>query len=142
MKKILLLTVVFFALIQAIQTDKTAQKVDVNLEVEASGEVMDILEKSCYDCHSQKTKWPTYSYIAPISWVVSSNVKNGRKALDFSKWANIDKKIKIERIERMKKLINNSMMPKSGYLVFHPEAELNKDKIKILENWIVTELKK
>ena len=129
MKKILLFSLVFFALIQVFQTDKTQQKMDENLEVKASSEVMDILETSCYDCHSQKTKWPTYSYVAPISWVVSSNVHNGRKALDFSNWVDIDKKIKIERLERFKKLINNSMMPKSGYLIFHSEAKLDENKI-------------
>jgi len=142
MKKIMLYFVIFIILIQLIQTDKNNQKMDFSLEVKTDDMVKKILKKSCYDCHSQQTKYPFYSYIAPFSWVISSNIKNGRKALDFSKWKNIDKGIKIERLKRMKKVINNSMMPKFGYLIFHPKAKLNQKEIKVLDSWTVEELKK
>ena len=133
---------IFMVLIQLIQTDKNNKKIESYLEVKADDIVKNILKKSCYDCHSQQTKYPFYSYIAPFSWVISSNIKNGRKALDFSRWKKIDKKIKIQRLKRMKKVINNSMMPKSGYLIFHPKAKLNQKEIEILESWTLKELRK
>ena len=57
-------------------------------EIKAPAEVMHILRKACYDCHSNETVWPWYSYIAPISWTVESDVKAGRSDLNFSEWSD------------------------------------------------------
>jgi len=57
-----------------------------NDEVKAPKEVKTILKKACYDCHSNHTKWPWYSYISPVSIEINSNVKNGRAWLNFSIW--------------------------------------------------------
>ncbi|MFN5789580.1 MAG: heme-binding domain-containing protein, partial [Bacteroidota bacterium] len=61
-------------ILQFFQTDKTNKETDPNMEllslVPASAEVADLLERACQDCHSNKTKYPWYSYIAPVSfWV-------------------------------------------------------------------------
>ena len=136
MKKFLLYFVGLFLLMQLIQTEKKDQIIDTSVELNASSDVMNILKRSCYDCHSQNTRWPTYSYIAPFSWIISSNVKSGRAAIDFSKWSLIKDEIKIKRVKRMRQLINNGMMPKSEYLLFHSEAKLKKSDIELLTKWI------
>ena len=47
-----------------------------------------ILDRSCQDCHSSRTNWPWYSRVAPVSWIVSKYVSEGRQMLDFSEWPN------------------------------------------------------
>ena len=42
--------------------------------------------RACFDCHSNETKWPAYSYVAPISWLVADDVKDGRKHFNMSDW--------------------------------------------------------
>ncbi|HEX5022789.1 MAG TPA: heme-binding domain-containing protein [Candidatus Binatia bacterium] len=42
--------------------------------------------RACFDCHSNATVWPWYSYIAPISWLIERDVKEGRRELNFSEW--------------------------------------------------------
>jgi hypothetical protein len=42
--------------------------------------------RACFDCHSNQTVWPWYSHVAPISWLVWSDVVRGRKELNFSEW--------------------------------------------------------
>ena len=42
-----------------------------------------ILDRSCQDCHSSRTTWPWYSRVAPVSWIVSKHVSEGREMLDF-----------------------------------------------------------
>ena len=49
-------------------------------------ESADIAHVSCYDCHSNETDWPAYSYVAPMSWLVRRDVDNGRDELNFSEW--------------------------------------------------------
>ncbi|HEU6449767.1 MAG TPA: heme-binding domain-containing protein, partial [Verrucomicrobiae bacterium] len=49
-------------------------------------EIATMLRASCYDCHSRETRWPWYSDIAPVSWLVANDVKDGRKNLDLSDW--------------------------------------------------------
>ena len=44
------------------------------------------LRAACYNCHSHETKWPWYSHVAPVSWLVAGDVTRGRERLDFSDW--------------------------------------------------------
>lgn len=41
---------------------------------------------ACFSCHSNETKWPWYSNVAPISWLLQRDVDTGRAELNFSEW--------------------------------------------------------
>jgi len=135
MKKISFYFIGTFLLFQLIQVDRDNPSYDKTKEIEAPKEVMKILKKSCYDCHSFKTKWPLYSYVAPISWYVSANVHDGRKALNFSIYKDIPKDIKKARLKRFQKVIALNLMPKSDYTLIHKNAILSKKEKEILINW-------
>lgn len=141
-KKTVIFVIVFLFAIQFISVDKSAPKIDEKLTLKAPTEVMDILKTSCYDCHSFETKWPTYSSIAPISFFVSSHVKKGRNAMNFSKWNVIDDEIKAQRLKRAIKTVNNSLMALPSYVSIHEEAKLNKEQKDILTTWFKSELDK
>ena len=142
MKKTIIILILLLIAIQFIPTDKTNPPVNSAITLNASDEVMVILKKSCYDCHSHETKWPGYSAIAPISWNIIGHVNDGRKALNFSEWKNINPEIKIKRLKRSIKTVNNGMMPLPNYIRLHDEAVMSDADKKIIVDWCNKELKK
>ncbi len=85
--------------IQFIPVDKTNPP--VTSELDAPIEIISILKKSCYDCHSNETVWPWYSNIAPTSWLVASDVKDARAHLNFSEWENLSRKDRVKMKEEI-----------------------------------------
>jgi len=109
-------------------------------EIKAPKEVMVLLKKSCYDCHSNHTKWPWYSKVVPISWQINSNVKNGREWLNFSIWSKYDQKKK----DKIYKGIVNALrikMPPAEYLLIHKEARLSPKERKTITDWAQSKIK-
>ncbi len=140
MKLFILILVILLIAMQFIPIDKTNPPINNSLKLKASNQVTNILQRSCYDCHSNETKWPDYSSVAPLSWVIAGHVNSGRKALNFSEWEDIDPKIKTKRLERAIKTVNNNMMPTPAYLKFHKEAILSDDDKKIIVEWFKKQL--
>ena len=89
MKIALILVGILFA-IQLIRPEMTNPPVNEALSLKAPQNVMKILKTSCYDCHSNETIWPWYAQIAPLSWNIVGHVNDGREALNFSKYNEID----------------------------------------------------
>ena len=122
-------------LLQFIQIDiPTPPKATAQDEIKAPKEVMAILKKSCYDCHSNNTKFPWYSDIAPISWQVHSNIKNGRAWMNFSIWNRYDEKKKQKFYKGIVDALNIKMPP-AEYLLIHKEARLSPKERKLLQDW-------
>lgn len=142
MKKIFFWAIGLAIAIQFIRPDFQNTQVDEKITLKADAKVMNVLKKSCYDCHSQETAYPWYSNIAPISWVMADHINQGRKALDFSNWENLDPKIKLERLERAKQVIYNYRMPKQEYVMMHKNALLTPEEKKLLEQFFDSEIKK
>jgi len=136
----MIIVILIMILIQFIPLEKTNPKVDETIALNSDIEVMKILKRSCYDCHSYETKWSIYSDIAPLSFSVSSHVSKGRKTLNYSEWDKIDIETKITRLKRAIKTVKNGTMPLSSYLMLHEEAKLSQDDKKILVEWFEKEL--
>jgi Haem-binding domain len=60
----------------------------VTADVPASAAVKGILRRGCCDCHSNETQWPWYGRIAPVSWLLARDVREGRAELNFSTWTS------------------------------------------------------
>ena len=140
MKKSLIALVVLFAAIQLIPMERSNPPVDPALEVEADAEVMAILTKGCYDCHSNETRWPAYASVAPVSFFVASHVRNARKALNFSEYAAISPETKKARLERAVMTVNNGRMALPSYLSVHDDARLSAAEKKVLTAWFEREI--
>ena len=141
MKKILYALLGIAILIQFIRPDFHNRGIDPDVALSADPSVMQVLKKSCYDCHSQETRYPWYTDIAPVSWIMANHIGQGRKALDFSNWANIPPVIKIERFTRAKQMINNHLMPKGLYALVHKNAVLTPEEKRMLEHFFDAETK-
>jgi len=83
-----------------------------------------ILEKACYDCHSDKPRYPWYSYIAPFSWSIQGHINNAREHLNFTDWKFYSVSEKKELLQDCIDEIKEDAMPLKSYLVFHPKARL------------------
>jgi hypothetical protein len=92
-----------------------------------------ILDRSCQDCHSNRTAWPWYSHVAPVSWVISKHVNEGREMLDFSQWVNQPPSAN----ERMLicDAVSNGRMPLPGYTVIHRNAKLSRRDVESICQW-------
>ncbi|HEX6568152.1 MAG TPA: heme-binding domain-containing protein [Acidimicrobiales bacterium] len=79
-----------------------------------------IARQSCYDCHSNETEWPAYSYVAPMSWLVRGDVESGREELNFSEWDRDDG----EADDAVESIVEGAMPPRQ-YTLIHPGASLS-----------------
>ena len=133
LKIALIIVAVIIIAIQFIPVRRTNPP--VTAELNAPVEIMSVFKKSCYDCHSNETEWPWYSYIAPVSWLVSSDVKDGRLHLNFSKWGNFSRKDIAKMKEEIWEEIERGKMPLGKYIFMHPEAELDQEKKDLIKEW-------
>jgi hypothetical protein len=115
---------------------------DLLLTGSVSEEVTVILKTSCYDCHSNQTKLPWYSYVAPVSWLVSKDVNEGRKELNFSEWTTYPKRKLIKKLEEMGEEVDEGEMPLKIYTVIHGDAKLSAEQRKLLVEWTQQESKR
>jgi hypothetical protein len=94
-----------------------------------------VLRESCYDCHSHETVWPWYSYIAPISWLVAQDVREGRERLNFSEFAALSPEQQAHAREEIWEEVEEGAMPLPMYLVSHPQARLAKTDLAVIRAW-------
>jgi len=104
-------------------------------DIIAPEEVKEILRVSCYDCHSYETKYPFYSYIFPISFIINDHIKEGREELNFSTFEELSDSKKRSKFKSMIEDIETGEMPLFGYTIMHRDANLSPEKKQILINW-------
>lgn len=122
-----------FALMQAKQVEHSNPP--VRHELDAPEEVRAVLRRSCYDCHSHETRWPWYSYVAPMSWFVAHHVEEGREGMNFSNWPRFDPEGEAETFEEIRKQVSRGKMPLKSYLLLHPDARLSEADKAALLRW-------
>src|SRR5579864_155918 len=79
-----------------------------------------LFERACFDCHSNQSVWPWYSYVAPVSWLVRNDVDGGRSHLNFSQWGPPQRHAADVSAE-----VKQGDMPLWYYLPMHPAAKLS-----------------
>jgi Haem-binding domain len=89
-----------------------------------SARTRELVVGSCFDCHSNRTDWPWYSYVAPASWLVTDDVHRGREALKFSLWPRVHKGEEAE-VEDIFEVVLDESMPPRNYTLAHWDARLS-----------------
>lgn len=111
---------------------RTNPSVDPSLAMESQldvhPQVAKLIDRSCRDCHSNNTKWPWYSRIAPAAWLIGRDVQKARAEMNFSEWTEQAG----QKLEKAMGLlmascvdVNAGRMPKPQYVFLHSEASLN-----------------
>ncbi len=107
----------------------------VTADFDGPAEVKAILQRSCYDCHSNETKWPWYSRVGPVSWVLASHVNEGREHLNFSEWGSLEDDVKVHAADEIWEEVEDEAMPLPMYTRVHPEAKLSEQDKTVLRAW-------
>lgn len=98
-----------------------------------------LLHAACYDCHSDETRWPWYSHVAPVSWLIADDVNEGRKHLNLSEWPADQPKRAAKWLDRMSEEIDYREMPPKKYTALHGSARLTDADRKELTAWLDAE---
>jgi hypothetical protein len=102
----------------------------------APPEVEATLKRACYDCHSNQTRWPWYSRISPVSWLMVRDVELGRKQINFSEWGSYYPATRRRKLQWMGRALRHENMPPWYYRALHPGVALTDRDRANLEQWI------
>ncbi|MBA4318526.1 MAG: cytochrome C [Flavobacterium sp.] len=140
-KKILFIGLIIFLLMQLYQPAR-----NISFEQDITGNftkvynvpknVEIILRTSCYDCHSNNTYYPWYSYIQPVRFFMESHIKEGKENLNFNEWGNYSDRKQNNKLDRIAKQIESNEMPLSSYTLIHKNAILTASQKKEVLDWI------
>jgi Haem-binding domain len=140
-KKILIGLLVVLVLIQFIRPAKnispgpTTNAIETKYAVPAN--VQKSLKYSCYDCHSNNTKYPWYTNIQPIGLWLQSHVNDGKRHLNFDEFATYSEKKAKHKFEEIEETTKTEWMPLDSYLIIHGDAKLTPDQWKEMREWAV-----
>lgn len=117
------------AVIQVVRPARTSPVSNPSENIQAvlpvHPEVAATLSRSCNDCHSNNTVWPWYSNVAPVSWLVVSDVKAGRSDLNFSSWGAYDREKQQKLLGEICEKVEEGEMPGDVYTLMHANARLS-----------------
>jgi len=135
--------VVLFVGIQLKRPARTNPPVDQSQTIEAhtqmTPEAKAIFDRSCIDCHSNKTEWPWYTNVAPLSWWIADHVAEGRQNLNLSEWAKLDRDRQDKKLRQICDEVTDGGMPLPSYLPMHAKARLSEQDKKTLCDWTAAE---
>lgn len=112
-----------------------AENPPATAEIQAAPEVMTILRRSCYDCHSNETEWPWYSKVAPVRWLIRHDVNEGRSHVNFSEFEGAEPRRMAHRLEEIGEQVEEKEMPLWYYVPMHPAAGLSDADRELLQAW-------
>jgi hypothetical protein len=96
------------------------------------------LQRSCADCHSHRTRWPWYSAVAPVRWLVVDHVDHGRRHLNFSVWPPAEPERAREAPRAICDEVREGRMPLRSYLLLHADARLAAREVEEICAWAVS----
>jgi hypothetical protein len=100
-----------------------------------TSDVAHLMETACLDCHSFRTRWPWYSSLAPASWLIASDVRDGRKHLNLSLWGEYSAEHRNAALDDIVNELSHEKMPPARYTLFHPRARLGSAGRTMLVQW-------
>ena len=138
-KKVLPVVIAILVLAQAYRPEKTNPPVNparsYQEHLQVSPEVARVFERSCKDCHSNATVWPWYSHVAPVSWMIASDVHEARRHMNLSEWGSYSPKKMRGVLEEICEVMQEDEMPLWSYRIMHSGTRLNESERKLVCAW-------
>lgn len=138
-RKIVLTLLVVFIAIQFIQPAKNKKagrmQYDLLNHLHVPGEVSTLLKNSCYDCHSNNSRYPWYASVQPMGWFLAKHIKEGKEALNFNEFGSFSKRRQLSKIKAIHNSIRDGSMPLASYSLLHPAAKLTGAHKTLLMEW-------
>jgi hypothetical protein len=123
---------------QAIRINKTNPPAQADLSADPA--VKSLIKRACYNCHSNETVWPWYSNVAPVSWLIGSDVNEGRRKVNFSEWGNCSTDIQNSRLREIAEELEEGGMPPWYYSIMHRVSRLSPEERRQITNWTFEKL--
>ena len=131
---------VVFVIIQFVQpqhnkSDKVLPT-DITKTINVPDKVLDVFKNSCYDCHSNNTRYPWYVYVQPMGWILANHIKNGKANLNFSEFGSYSKRKQANKLKSIGLSVNDGSMPLPSYTIMHTDAKLSEENKKLITDWV------
>ena len=97
--------------------------------------IIQTMERSCQNCHSEKTEWPWYSHVAPVSWLIEKDVHDARSHMNLSRWGEYSLEKKQELLTRLAATVRSRQMPPARYILMHPSEKPSVTELEQIYEW-------
>ncbi len=101
--------------------------------------VLQLFERACQNCHSQRTEWPFYSHLPIVSWALEKDVAEARRHMDLSLWDRYSPEQKRDLLAQIGAEVRGRQMPLPRYVLLHSEARLSDAEIQLIYDWTKSE---
>ena len=140
LKKILIGLGLLIIIIQFIRPDKNDSNDltnGISNKYQVPSEVNQLLQVSCNDCHSNKTRYPWYANVQPVAWWLNNHVVDAKKHLNFSDFTKKPLFVQNHKFDEIIEMVGDKEMPLPSYTNFglHSEADLSDDQRKMIVDW-------
>lgn len=142
MSRIKIGLLVLLAMLVTIQFVQPVRNQSMQVSTEGIASVTDIpanvqiiLQNSCYDCHSNNTRYPWYANIQPGAWWMASHIKTGKAELNFDEFGHYPKRRQISKLKAIASSVKDKTMPLPSYLLIHKKAVLSNTEQILIKNW-------
>lgn len=144
MKRIKKIAITFFLVFIAIQFYQPKQNLSSSFDIgknfannyKVPPTVLSSLQKACYDCHSNNTKYLWYDYVQPARMFVEAHISDGKKELNFNEFGSYSNRKQQSKLEAISKQIKSGEMPLSSYTLLHHDAVLTETQKQAIIQWI------
>ena len=127
-KPIALAALAALIIIQFFQIEKTNPESnstqDIFVKHAADDALVSNINEACYDCHSNHSEFPWYTYVQPVGWWINGHIKNARKHLNFSEFVGFDDKKAKHKLDECIEYVEEGKMPLASFKLTHPEARI------------------
>jgi hypothetical protein len=138
-KKILLAACIIIVVIQFIRPARNSNDqvltTDISKVISIPDSVQVILDKACYDCHSNNTDYPWYSNIQPVGWLLTKHIKKGKNDLNFSEFGGYSARRQLSKLDGIAENVSADDMPLKSYRLMHKNAQLHQNEKDLLIDW-------
>ena len=138
-KKILLLALVALILAQFFGPDRNEGEIasidGFIADTNPPDDVHITLKQACFDCHSEKTRYPWYNRITPINYWIADHIRHGKGEFNVSEWDSYSDKKKDHKLEELIEEVKEKHMPLDSYTWMHADARLTDEQIKAVIEW-------
>ena len=119
-----------------INQSQTTLKADFLVVNKVPANIKNKLQASCYDCHSNNTRYPWYNKIQPAAMSLANHVKDGKKELNFSEWDSLSVRQKKSKLKAIVNQIRDDEMPLNSYTIIHKDATFTKAEKQEIIEWM------
>ena len=138
-KRLLIIATALLVILQFIRPEKNKSesdpKHDIVNHLHPPLQMENVLRTSCYDCHSNVTRYPWYAEVQPIGWWLAGHIKDAQAELNFSDFGGYKPRRQYRKLDEMITQIQEGGMPLPSYLIIHTDARLSREQKDMFVAW-------